>query len=137
VPIEWGQVVVASTTELARRLDEPVWVPDEWPAAVGGPEYVVLLFPGGDERRNDYQLRGHDDLGRLLLVHGHRRQPGIHLESGLLMLESEPFVTLSRPEDQPVHMVVRTTIFDVHVSGDVLPYQDALSLAQGLIIVIA
>jgi hypothetical protein len=122
---------VESAVQLASQLDEPVWVPSQWPASVSGPEYVLMLHPA-DGRRNGYQLRGFDEGGRLLIVHGHRRQPG-HLESGLLAIEGELFVTLARPEGQPVHIVIRAPVFDVHVSGEALPYQKALSLSRDLV----
>ena len=67
-----------------------------------------------------------------MVVHGHRRQPG-NLESGLRSLEGERFEILTRPDDQPVHMVVRAPVFDVHVSGDALSYQAALRLVRGLV----
>ena len=44
-----------------------------------------------------------------------------HLESGLLPVEGEQFVTLTRPADQPPHVVVRAPVWDVHVTGSVSP----------------
>ena len=132
----WGQEVVTSATTLALRLGESVWVPSEWPRSVGGPECVVMLYPGGDSNWHGYQLRGLDKVGRLLVVHGHHRQPG-NLEFGLRSLEGERFEILTRPDDQPVHMVVRVPVFDVHVSGDALSYQATLSLVRGLVEVAA
>jgi hypothetical protein len=95
-----------------------------------------MLHPGVDRNRHGYQLRGFDKVGSLLVVHGHRRQAG-NLESGLRSLEGERFETLARPDDQPVHMVVRTPVFDVYVSGDALSYEATLSLVRGLVEVAA
>jgi hypothetical protein len=80
-----------------------------------------MLPPTWDahDLRSAYQLRSMTD-GRLLLVSGHRRRPG-HLESGLIPLEGEQFVTLTRAADQPPHIVVRAPVWDVHVMGSVTP----------------
>jgi len=102
-----------------------------WPVDLNPPEYLLMLPPTGDAHdvRSSYQLRSMTD-GRLLLVSGHRRRPG-HLESGLIPLEGEQFVTLTRAADQPPHIVVRAPVWDVHVMGSVTPDM-ALFVARSL-----
>jgi hypothetical protein len=53
------------------------------------------------------------------------------LESGLIPLEGEQFVTLTRTADQPPHIVVRAPVWDVHVMGSVTPDM-ALFVARSL-----
>jgi hypothetical protein len=132
--VEWGQWTVTSATELARQLGETVWVPSEWPAAVGGPEFVLMLAPEETQnRRNGYHLRGLDAEGRHLVVSGNQRLPGT-LESGLRAVPGERFETLVRPDylGGP-HVVVRAHVFDVHISGDALSHEEALDLARRLV----
>lgn len=134
--VEWGQESVTSVEELAVQLGEAVWVPVEWPPTVAGPEILVMRFPGADRSRDAYHLRGLDQAGRLLIVHGHRRQGG-NLESGLRPVPGERFETLARAEDQPPHVVVRLPVFDVHVSGDALSHEATLGFARNLVEVAA
>jgi len=54
------------------------------------------------------------------------------LESGLLPVEGEQFVTLTRPADQPPHIVVRAPVWDVHVTGSVTPDM-AVAVARSLV----
>lgn len=131
---EWGQRTVTSATELANQLGETVWVPSEWPAAVSGPEFVLMLAPEGTlNRRNGYHLRGVEAEGRTLVVSGNQRLPG-NLESGLRAVPDERFETLVRPDylGGP-HVVVRAHEFDVHISGDALSHEEALDLARRLV----
>jgi len=123
---------VASELDLGNRLGEPVWVPAQWPVDLNCPEHLLMLVPGQDAHdvRSHYQLRSMTD-GRLLVVAGHRRRPG-HLESGLVLLEGERFVTLTRAAGQPPHVVVRAPVWDVHVTGSVSP-DLALSVARNLV----
>src|SRR5580704_6842344 len=91
-----------------------------------------MLPPTGRDAhdlRSHYQLRSITD-GRLLLVSGHRRQQG-HLESGLIPLEGDQFVTLTRAADQPPHIVVRAPVWDVHVTGSITS-DTALFIARRL-----
>ena len=106
----------------------------QWPVDLDAPEYQLMLPPTG---RDAHDLRSHYQLrsitgGRLLLVSGHRRQQGQHLESGLLPEEGEQFVTLTRPAGQPPHVVVRAPVWDVHVTGSVNPDM-ALAVARSLV----
>jgi hypothetical protein len=111
-----------------------VWVPAKWPVDLNPPEYLLMLSPtdsDADNLRFHYQLRSITD-GRLLLVSSHRRRQGEHLESGLLPVEGEQFVTLTRPAGQPPHVVVRAPVWDVHITGSVSPDM-ALAVARSLV----
>jgi hypothetical protein len=96
-----------------------MWAPAHWPVNLNPPEYSLMLPPTGDvhDLRSGYQLRPSTD-SRLLLVSGHRRRLG-HLESGLISLEGEQFLNLTRAADQPPHIVVRAPAWDIHVLGSV------------------
>ncbi len=133
---QYREEPLASELDLANRLGEPVWVPAEWPVDLNPPEYHLMLPPTDSDShdlRSHYQLRSITD-GHLLLVSSHRRRQGEHLESGLLPVDGEQFVTLTRPADQPPHVVVRAPVWDVHVigSGSVSP-DLALSVARSLV----
>ena len=128
---ERSQEVVATALDLVRRLGEPIWVPAAWPPEVGGPDHILLLAPMRS-RRTDYQLRGFNEEGHILIVHGHFRSPG-NLESGLVPVDGERFETLTRPSDQPPHVVIRTPTIDVHISGRALSPHAALALGRELI----
>ena len=134
-PVEWAQQVVGSVEQLAVRVGTAVWVPGAWPPSVSGPEIVYMRSPGADRERDGYHLRGLDETERLLVISGYRRRPGARLESRLAAVEGMPFETLSRPDGQPPHVVVRTPVLDVHISGDALSRASALDLARGLILV--
>jgi len=130
---QYREEPLASELDLANRLGEPVWVPAEWPVDLNPPEYLLMLPPTDSDAhdlRSHYQLRSMTD-GQLLVVSGHRWRQG-HLESGLLPVEGEQFVTLTRPTDQPPHIVVRAPVWDVHVIGSVTPDM-ALAIARSLV----
>jgi len=129
---QYQEEPVASELDLANWFGEPVWVPAQWPVDLNPPEYLLMLPPTGRDAhdfRSAYQLRSMTD-GRLLVVSGHRRRPG-HLESGLVPLEGEQFVILTRAADQPPHIVVRAPVWEVHVMGSVTP-ETALFVARSL-----
>ena len=131
---QYREEPLASELDLANRLGEPVWVPAEWPVDLNLPEYHLMLPPTDSDAydlRSHYQLRSRTD-GQLLLVSGNRRRQGQHLESGLLPVEGEQFVTLTRPAGQPPHVVVRAPVWDVHVTGSVSPGM-ALAVARTLV----
>jgi hypothetical protein len=133
---QFREEAVSSELDLADRFGEPVWVPAEWPEGHNRSEFLVMLPPPaewddtGNDFRSHYQLRSITD-GVLLVVSGHRRRPG-NLESGLLPLEGEPFETWTRPPDRRPHIVVRASVWDVHVSGSVT-LETALSVARSLV----
>ena len=117
-PVEWAQQVVGSVEQLAVRVGTAVWVPGAWPPSVSGPEIVYMRSPGADRERDSYHLRGLDETERLLVISGYRRRPGARLESRLAAVEGMPFETLSRPDGQPPHVVVRTPVLDdAHIGG--------------------
>ena len=129
---QYHEEPVASELDLANWFGEPVWAPAQWPVDLNPPEYLLMLPPTDSDAhdlRSHYQLRSITD-DHLLVVLGHRRQQG-HLESGLLPVEGEQFVTLTRPADQPPHIVVRAPVWDVHVIGSVSPDM-ALFVARSL-----
>ena len=131
-PVEWEKQGVDSVEELAVRVGTAVWVPDAWPPSDRGTEIVYMRFPGADRERDGYHLRGLDESERLLVISGYRRRPGARLESRLVTVEGMPFETLARPDGEPPHVVVRTPVLDVHISGDALSRASALGLARGL-----
>jgi len=134
VAFQYREERLASELDLANRLGEPVWVPAQWPVDLNPPEYILMLPPTDSDAhdlRSHYQLRSITD-GHLLLVSSHRRRQGEHLESGLLPVERERFVTLTRPAGQPPHIVVRAPAWDVHVTGSVTPDM-ALAVARSLV----
>src|ERR1700733_1042476 len=129
---QYREEPLASELDLANWFGEPVWVPAQWPVDVTSPAYLLMLHPTGQDAhdlRSHYQLRSITD-DRLLVVSGHRRRPG-HLESGLVPLDGEQFVTMTRGADQPPHIVVRAPVWDVHVIGSVTP-DTALFVARSL-----
>lgn len=131
-PVEWGQQPVTSAADLASELGDTVWVPDEWPAGLGDPQYVLLRSPGADRSLDGYYVHGRNASGSALIVSGHRHRPRGHLESGLRPVTERPFEILSRPEGEATHVVVRTPVFDVHLSGDAVSRADAIDLAMSL-----
>jgi hypothetical protein len=129
---------VAWVAELADRLGDRVWVPAEWPLTQDPPEILLMLPPTAQSHDDTHHLRSHYQLrsmtdGQRLVVSGHRRRKG-NLESGLRPLEGERFETLTRPEGQRPHIVVRAPAWDVHVMGSVTA-DVALSVARSLVAV--
>jgi hypothetical protein len=131
-PVEWGQQHMTSASDLASELGDAVWIPYDWPTALGGPEVVLLRSPGANRRPDGYYLHGLNEAGLALVVSGYRRRPGGHLESRLRSVRQKPFEILSRPEGDPTHVVARMPVFDVHLSGDAVSRADAIDLALGL-----
>lgn len=131
-PMEWGQQHMPSAADLASELGDTVWIPHDWPPALGDPKYVLLRCPGADRRLDGYYLHGLTESGSALVVSGYRRRPGGHLESRLRPVTEKPFEILSRPEGDTTHVVARMPVFDVHLSGDALSRADAIDLALRL-----
>ena len=132
-PIEWEQQLVGSVEQLAVQLGTAIWVLNAWPPRISGPEIVYMRFPGPNRERDGYHLRGLDESERLLVMAGYRRRTGARLESRLVTVDDMPFETLARPDGEPPHVVVRTPVWDVHVSGDAPSRASALKLARTLI----
>lgn len=131
-PVEWGQQGMASASELASELGDAVWIPHDWPTALGAPKYVLLRSPGADRRLDGYYLHGLNESGSSLVVSGYRRHPRGHVESRLRPVIDRPFEILSRPEGDPTHVVARMPVFDVHLSGGAVSRADAIDLAGRL-----
>lgn len=143
LPQPWSERRVPSYRQLADDLGETILVPLHWPRNLGESEILIMTPPSGLSEERGYQIRGVTATGLVLSVYGRRASSSSSIAASLIPVEEDalgteplPFTILSESDDCPVHVLVRTTQFDVHIVGDALTRMAAIAIGRHLVEVV-
>ena len=138
-PQPWSERPFSSYSQLAKDLQESIWVPLRWPRNLCEREILMMIPPSGSSGERGYQVRGVTPTGRVLSVYG-RRASASSISASFTPVEAEalgampqPFPILSEADDFPVHVIVQTLSFDVHICGDAVTRMGAIAIGRHLV----